>query len=76
MYTNSSLATDRDVPEDERNRAVMYSDPVHTINLQQFIKYHLDNAINRCGGGDRFQEEWLVNVDKDVVKSFGELGIM
>lgn len=54
----------------------MYSDPVHTINLQQFIKYHLDNAINRCGGGDRFQEEWLVNVDKDVVKSFGELGIM
>jgi|TARA_R110002003_G_scaffold250_5_gene17752 hypothetical protein len=54
----------------------MYSDPVHRINLVAFIREHLQLAVQKCGGEQRFQEEWLDRVDKDVVKGFGELGIM
>jgi len=33
-------------------------------------------VIVGCGGEQKFQEQWLVNVDKDVVKAFVALGIM
>ncbi|USW48997.1 Putative importin-beta domain, armadillo-like helical, exportin-1/Importin-beta [Septoria linicola] len=65
-----------ETPEDVRRRALTVGDEVHTINLPQFIQHHLQQAIAVCGGQEQFQEQWLVNVDKDVVKSFGELGIM
>lgn len=63
-------------PESDRATTAMYADPVHSVNLGQFVSHHLKNAIARCGGEQRFQEEWLVNVDKDVIKAFGELGIL
>ncbi|KAH7066090.1 armadillo-type protein [Paraphoma chrysanthemicola] len=68
--------TEPESPEDVRKRELMYSDPVHQINLVAFIREHLQQVVQRCGGEQRFQEEWLERVDKDVVKGFGELGIM
>ncbi|MBE7181415.1 MAG: hypothetical protein INR71_09450 [Terriglobus roseus] len=52
------------------------SDPIHTVNLIPFIRDRLQQAIAACGGEKAFQDEWLVNVDKDVVKAFGSLGII
>ncbi len=63
-------------PEGERRRNATYTDPVHTINLGQYIKHHLSQVIVGCGGEHEFREQWLVNVDKDVVKAFSALGIM
>lgn len=65
-----------EAPEDIRKRELIYSDPVHQINLVAYIKEHLQQAILACGGEERFQEEWLSRVDKDVLRGFGELGIM
>lgn len=76
VYPEDPPPNEQEVPEDTRKRAVTYSDPVHTFNLGQFVQYHLQKAVAGCGGEARFQEEWLVNVDKDVLKSFGRLGIM
>jgi hypothetical protein len=59
-----------------RKRELIYSDPVHQLNLVAFVREHLQHAMQACGGEQRFQEEWLSRVDKDVVKGFGELGIM
>jgi hypothetical protein len=68
--------TEPEAPEDVRKRELIYSDPVHQINLVAFVREHLQNAVQAAGGEQRFQEEWLSRVDKDVVKGFGELGIM
>ena len=59
-----------------RKRDLLYSDPVHQINLVAFVREHIQQAVQTAGGEQRFQEEWLSRVDKDVLKGFGELGIM
>ena len=63
-------------PEDKRRRELTHNDIVHTANLPQFIRKHLEQAISAAGGGQRFQDEWLVNVDQDVLASFSKLGVM
>ena len=59
-----------------RRSDLMYADIVHTVNLGEFVNYHLNSVIGKCGGFQAFQQEWLVNVDEDVTKAFAELGIM
>lgn len=63
-------------PEDERRRILDAADPVHAVNLVALVKEILVNCIQRCGGEQQFRDEWLVNVDKDVVAAFGALGIL
>jgi hypothetical protein len=67
---------DPEAPEDTRKRELIYSDPVHRLNLVDFVREHLQAAIQANGGEQNFQNEWLERVDKDVLKGFGELGIM
>ncbi|KAF2265528.1 ARM repeat-containing protein [Lojkania enalia] len=67
---------DPEAPEDIRKRELIYSDPVHRLNLVSFVREHLQQAIQAVGGEAQFQEEWLSRVDKDVLKGFAELGIM
>jgi len=62
--------------EDVRRREMMYQEVVHTINLPDFVKGCLEATIADMGGEARFQEEWLVNVDRDVLEGFAKLGIM
>ena len=69
-------STEPEAPEDVRKRDLIYSDPVHRLNLVSFIREHLQQAIQISGGEARFQEEWLSRVDKDVLKGFMDLGIM
>ncbi|KAF2678917.1 ARM repeat-containing protein [Lentithecium fluviatile CBS 122367] len=65
-----------EAPEDMRKRELIYSDPVHRLNLVSFVREHLQQAIQNTGGEQQFQEEWLSRVDKDVLKGFGDLGIV
>ena len=55
---------------------MLYVDPVHTVHVKVHIRERLMHAIALCGGQDAFQRDWLVNVDKDVVQSFGSLQII
>ena len=68
--------TDPEAPEDVRKRELIYSDPVHRINLVSFVRDHVHQAVQAAGGDARFQEEWLSRVDKEVLKGFSELEIM
>jgi len=63
-----------EAPEDARRRNLTYSDEVHTVDLPNYVRTHLQQAIAACGGS--FEQEWLANVDKEVVASFSQLGIM
>jgi hypothetical protein len=52
------------------------SDPVHAVNVVEFIKHHLTRVQGENGGPDRFREDWVVNVDKYVLEGFAKLGVI
>ncbi|KAF2278918.1 ARM repeat-containing protein [Westerdykella ornata] len=64
-----------EAPEDVRKRGLIYSDPIHRVNLVAFVRERLQQAIQAGGGDAVFQEEWLSRVDKDVLEQFTGLGI-
>ncbi|KAK8064903.1 importin 11 [Apiospora phragmitis] len=63
-------ATEWDTPKDVRERALLASDPVRNVNCLDFVRSSLDSLVQRAGGGASFQENYLVNVDADVLNSF------
>jgi hypothetical protein len=63
-------------PETTRRRAWSYSDPLHRINIRDFVTDNLQRLVGVCGGVDLFRDRWLVNVDHDIVKGFGQLGLL
>ncbi|PSK60542.1 hypothetical protein B9Z65_692 [Elsinoe australis] len=65
-----------EAPEDVRRRELTWSDPVHRVGVVGFVRERLAGVVQGCGGEEKFRDEWLVNVDKDVVAAFGKLGIM
>lgn len=65
-----------EAPEDERRRELTLGDPVHRVRLPEFVKHHLQAAIQACGGYEAFRERWLGDVDQDVVNAFGKLGVV
>ncbi|KAJ5403372.1 hypothetical protein N7509_003243 [Penicillium cosmopolitanum] len=62
--------------EDRRRREWNDSDATHRFPIRDFVRHRLHEVIAACGGAQRFQEEWLVNVDSDVVSAFGGLGLI
>ena len=63
-------------PGEERKRLLQARDPVRKVNLMPLVRDALMGCVHRSGGEAQFREEWLVNVDKEVVNSFGALGIL
>lgn len=62
--------------EDRRGREWNDSDATHRIPIRDFVRHRLHEVVASCGGAERFQEEWLVNVDSHVVSAFGGLGLI
>lgn len=62
-------------PEDVRKRLHAGSDPVHTIHTFEFVQQRLGVLVDMVGGQEEFQNNWLVNVDKDVLHGFQNLGV-
>lgn len=65
-----------EAPADERRRVLDFEDPVHRIDVRVFIREKLGVAVEKCGGMETFQREWVQNVDDDVMRAFGALGIV
>ena len=53
-----------------------HNDPVHQIDLKDFVRENLQQAIAANGGNETFQARWIVDVDQDVLKEFGKLEII
>ncbi|KAL7268006.1 hypothetical protein RUND412_009385 [Rhizina undulata] len=64
-----------ETPEKARRRQFAQSDPVHTLNVKEFVKHHLEKVQAENGGSEVFARDWLANVDKEVVTDFGKLGV-
>ncbi len=54
----------------------MAADEIHTINLPAFVKETLSRTVQAVGGEAVFQQEWIVNVDRDILDGFVKLGVM
>ncbi|EEP76953.1 conserved hypothetical protein [Uncinocarpus reesii 1704] len=74
-YNPEGKYQNNEPPETTRRRAWTVADPIHQINIREFVTEHLRALVGACGGLDRFREEWLVNVDREVVNEFAKLGV-
>lgn len=61
-------------PEDIRTRLHAALDPVHTVHAWDFVKERLGRVVAVCGGEEAFQRDYAVNVDRDVIAGFQNLG--
>lgn len=68
QITTEIEETEYDTPKIIRERELYLQDPVHRVSAKPFIREQLQGLIARAGGDQKFQEEWMANVDKDVVE--------
>jgi hypothetical protein len=68
-------ANEYEGPEEVRRRLHGDRDPVHTIHTFQFVQQRLGALVEMAGGQEEFQNRWLVNVDKDVLDGYQNLGV-
>ena len=64
-----------DTPVDVYRRQFAFKDPVHTVVAYDYIRARLEDLVRRAGGGQAFQENWAVNVDKEVLDGFHRLSL-
>lgn len=62
--------TEYDTPLMTAESALAAKDPVHTQTTHGFIMARLLDMIARAGGEAAFNDNWLVNVDRDVLAGF------
>ena len=63
-------------PEDGRKRVISNNDPIYVVNIRDFVATRLKELIERCGGPEAFQREWLSRIDEAVVKGFVDLNLL
>lgn len=73
---NPENSEEVETPENVRRSEWQAADAIHRFPIRDFVRQRLEQVILACGGAQRFQEEWLVNVDGEVVSAFGALGLL
>lgn len=63
-------------PEDGRKRVISNADPIYGVNVRHFIADALRATMDRTGGPQVFEREWLSRIDSVVLKSFVELKLL
>lgn len=66
-------ATEYDTPKIVAERQVSAKDPVHSVHAFGFVAPRLRDLVARVGGEAAFEEQWAVNVDKEVLGRFQEI---
>lgn len=66
-------ATEYDTPKTVAEQEFLAKDPVHTVHGFEFVRIRLQDIMNRVGGEGAFNEQWAVNVDKDVLSRFQDM---
>lgn len=62
--------------EDVRKRALNNGDPIYVINIRDFVAGRVRDVMERVGGPEVFQAEWVSRVDGVVVKAFVDLKVL
>lgn len=62
-----------DTPKMILEKQSQHKDPVHCVQALHFVKVRLHDVVARIGGEAVFQENWAINVDKEVMDAFQKL---
>ncbi|GAO15702.1 uncharacterized protein UV8b_01562 [Ustilaginoidea virens] len=62
--------TEYDTPKTLAEQQSAARDPVHAVPTFEFVSARLRDLVARVGGEAAFEEQWAVNVDKDVLANF------
>ena len=62
-----------ETPIDVVERRVSATDPLYNISAHAFVNNTLQDLVQRAGGQQKFEQDWLVNVDKEVLAGFETL---
>ena len=62
-----------DTPKSVAERMNKAKDPVHSVPAFGFVAGRLQDIMSRMGGEAAFEEQWAVNVDRDVMERFRQL---
>ncbi|KAI1759544.1 ARM repeat-containing protein [Hypoxylon sp. FL1150] len=76
VLTEDPEPTEWDTPKDVRERALFARDPVKRVQSLPFVTERLNDLVRRVGGDQAFQDDWAINVDKDVLDSFQRLATL
>ncbi|KAH9906514.1 putative importin 11 [Xylariomycetidae sp. FL2044] len=68
------VPTEWDTPKDVRERELFKTDPVKTVESLTFVKERLHTLVQQVGGEQPFQENYVVNVDKEIIQGFQAIG--
>lgn len=60
-------------PLENGEAAFTARDPVHAVRTYAFVQERLRGLMERSGGEGAFRENWVVNVDRDVLVGFERL---
>ena len=60
-------------PKNVRENELAAKDPVYSIHAFDFVRARLGDVVQRVGGEERFQGDWGVNIDGDVLEAFRRL---
>ena len=75
LREDSGGGGERESPGAKRAKDLSVRDVVHTVETREFVREKLGVAVQKSGGMDVFRERWVGDVDAEVVKAFGELGV-
>jgi len=64
------------IPHLQRLTRLTNDDPIASVDTKQWIKHYLLQSQEANGGGEKFANEWLLNIDTDVLKDFMKLGLV
>ena len=64
---------DYDTPLSLHERQFAAKDPLHRLATFEFVTARLQDMVRRVGGEQAFEENWAVNVDRDVLVGFQKL---
>ncbi|KUI70808.1 Importin-11 [Cytospora mali] len=60
-------------PLENGEAAFTARDPVHAVRTYAFVQERLQGLVQKAGGEAAFRENWVVNVDQDVLVGFERL---
>lgn len=73
LVWDAAPEAEESTPLEDAEAVLVARDPVHTLRTYGFVTERLQGLVQRAGGEAAFRENWVVNVDKDVLDKFERL---
>ena len=73
LVWDATPQSEESTPLENAEAALVARDPVHTLRAYGFVTERLQGLVQRTGGEAAFRDNWVVNVDRDVLDKFERL---